>query len=66
MQLLMAHTGIPENLKTGLCTKFMATGTKLEIIIVNPHKEKCAHEKFYGKFSHYEKYLRTFGDVGVV
>ena len=34
--------------------------------MVNPHEEKSAHEKFYGKIPDYTKYLRTFGEMGVV
>ena len=34
--------------------------------MVNPHKEKCAHEKFYGKFSDYIKYSMTSGEIGFV
>ena len=34
--------------------------------MVNPHEEKCAHEKFYGKTTDYTKYLRNFGEMGVV
>ena len=30
-------------------------------IMVNPHKEKFAHEKFYGNIPDYAKYLRNFG-----
>ena len=43
----MAHTGLHENLKTGLWPKCAATSSKLENIMVNTHKEKCAHKKFY-------------------
>ena len=34
--------------------------------MVNPHEEKFAHEKFYGKNPDYAKYLRNFGEMGVV
>ena len=34
--------------------------------MVNPHKEKCAHEKFYKKIPDYAKYLNTLGEMGVV
>ena len=55
------NTGLHENLKTVLWPKCVATVTKLENIMVNPHEEKCAHERFYGKIPDYAKYLRTFG-----
>ena len=61
MRVMMACMGLYENLKTGLWTKSAATSTKLAKIMVNPYKEKCAHEKFYGKILDYTKYLRTFG-----
>ena len=47
--MMMAHTGIPENLKTGPHTECAATATELENIMVNSHKEKCAPKKFYKK-----------------
>ena len=31
-----------------------------------PTRKKCAHERFYGKILDYAKYLRTFGEMGVV
>ena len=58
---MMAHARLHENLNTGICPECAATATKLSNIMVNPHKEKCAHEKFYGKIPDYAKYLRTFG-----
>ena len=63
---MMAHSGIYENLKTGLWPECAANATKLENIMVKPHKEKCAHEKFYGKIPDYAKYLRNFIKTGVV
>ena len=49
MCVMILHTGLHENLNTGLCPKCAATTTNLENIIVNPRKEKCAHEKLYRK-----------------
>ena len=34
--------------------------------MINPHKEKCAHESFYGKMPDYAEYIRTLGEMGVV
>ena len=34
--------------------------------MVNLHEEKRAHEKLYGKMPDYGKYLRTFGEMGVL
>ena len=52
----MAHTGLHENLKTGIWTECVTTATKLGNIMVNPHEEKCVHEKFYGKIPYYARY----------
>ena len=49
MLAMMVHLRLHEKLKTGLWSKRAATMTKLENIMVNPHKGECAHEKFYGK-----------------
>ena len=49
MRTMMAHTGLNENLKTGLWPECAATKEKLEKIMVNLHEHKCAYEKFYGK-----------------
>ena len=43
MRVMMPHLGLNENLKTGIWTKCVATATKLENIMINQHKEKCAH-----------------------
>ena len=64
MCMMMAHAGIHENINTCLWPECAATGTKLEIILVKSHQEKCAHDKFYGKIPNYAKYLRTFGEMG--
>ena len=47
----MAHTGIHEKIKIGLWTKCVETVTKLQNVMVNPHAEKFAHEKLYGKMT---------------
>ena len=41
MHTLMEHAGLHKNPKTGLWTECATTATKLENIMVNPHKEKC-------------------------
>ena len=61
MRVIMLHAGLHENLNNGICPKCAATTTKIENIMVNPHKEKCAHHKFYRKMSDYAKCLRTLG-----
>ena len=66
MRLMVEYAVIHENLKTGLCPKCAATATKLENIMINPHKERFTHEKFYVKTSDYAKYLSTFVEMGVI
>ena len=39
MGVMMDHVGLYEKLKTGLYPKSVSTATKLENIMVNPHKE---------------------------
>ena len=56
---MVVHVGLHEILKTGPRNEFAATAAKLENIVVNPHEEKCAHEKFYRKIPDYVKQLRT-------
>ena len=63
---MMAHTGIHENLKTVLWPEFVSTAAKLENIMVNPHKEKYAQKKLYGKMIDYTKHLSNLGEMGVV
>ena len=48
MRMMMEHAILHKNLKTVLWTKYTETMTKIENIMVNPHEEKCANEKFYG------------------
>ena len=61
MCIMVMHVGINENLKTGIFPKWVATTAKFENIMVNPHREKCAYEKFWGKMLDYTKHLNNFG-----
>ena len=56
MRDIMAHMGLHENLKYGLCPKCAATAAKLETLWSTHNKEKYAYEKFYGKMPYYEKH----------
>ena len=49
MRVIMDHMGLCENLKTVIWPEYLVTVTKLETMMVNPHEEKCAHEKLCGK-----------------
>ena len=64
MHMMMNHRVLNEKLNTDLWPECAETTTKLENILVNLHKEKCAHKKFYGKIPDYAKYLRAFGEMG--
>ena len=66
MRAVMTNAGINENLKICLWTECAATPNKLENIMVKQYKDKLSHEKFYGKMPDYAKYLRNFGEMGVV
>ena len=66
MRAMITYAGLHKNLKTDLWTKYSATATKLEKIMVNPQEAKWAHENFYEKILDYTKYLRTLGEMGVV
>ena len=57
MRAMMAHTGLQKNLMTGLWLECGTTTTKIENMMVNPHKEKCAY---------YRKNFRNFVEIGVV
>ena len=58
---MMEHAVPHENLNTGPWPECVETANKLGNIIVNQNKDKCAHERFYGKMLDYSKYLRTLG-----
>ena len=66
MCVMMTQVGLHENLRTGIWPDCAATATKLENIMVNPHKNKCSHENFYGKILDYTIYLRTLVEMLVV
>ena len=58
MRDMMTHTGLNENLNTDQWLECASTMTKLENIMLNPHKEKCTHKKFYRKMPDYKNYLK--------
>ena len=61
MCTMMTHLVLHENLKTSLWPECVEIATNLEIIMVNPHEERCAYENFHGKIPDYKKYLKTLG-----
>ena len=38
----------------------------LENNMINPHEEKCAQEKFYGRMTEYAKHFQNFEEIGIV
>ena len=51
--------------KHELWTEAASTATKLDNILCDD-KEESPHRKFYGEDPEYERYLRTFGEMGIV
>ena len=47
MHMMMSHMGINDNLNTFLFHNCSENVTKLQTIMVNPHKEKRTYGKFY-------------------
>ena len=66
MRMMMAHMRLHENPNTSIWPECATTTTKPENIMVNPHEEKCAHKKFYGKIPDYTKSLKTLGGMRVI
>ena len=66
MRAVISHSGLHENLNTGIWLKCAATMTKHENIRVNPLEEKCVHKKFFRKMLDYAKHFSTFGEMKVV
>ena len=62
----MAHSGLNEKINTGLWTKWAANATKLESIMANMHKEKCAHKNFCGNIPDYAISSKTLEEMGVL
>ena len=60
MQVMMEQTGHHENPNTSLWPKCVVTATKLGNILVNPHKDKFAYEKFYRNMKDYAKIIKYY------
>ena len=45
---MMAHIGLYDNLKTGICPECMSTANKLDNIMANSQDNKYAQDKLYG------------------
>ena len=55
---MISHMGLHENLKVFLWPECEANKNKLENIMVNPHEEICAYEKFCGRMPDSAEYLK--------
>ena len=66
MRAMMHEAGINGDERKKYWIEAAATATKIGNILVNDRKDKCAHEKVYGEMPKYSKYLRTFGEYGVM
>ena len=54
MRTIMSRMGLNENLNNSLWIECASTTNKFENIMVKPHKDKFAHEIFYGRMSDYK------------
>ena len=65
MRAMMIGAGFEEERRHELWTEAASTATKLDNILSNDGKT-TPYNLFYGKNPEYEKYLRTFGEIGIV
>ena len=63
---MLNHAGFEGSLRSGLWHECASTATKIDNILVEDKKENSPYEQFYGESPKYEKYLRKFGELGVV
>ena len=65
MRAMMTAANFDTKEKHELWMEAASTATKLDNILCEGD-EKSPHLKFYGENAGYEKYLRTFGEIGIV
>ena len=63
---MLNQAGFNEELRHGLWAEAANLATLLDSITVKAGEEKCAYEKFFGKLPKWVRYLRTFGEVGII
>ena len=63
--MIWVHVGLYKNINMGLCPECVTTMTKLENIMVNPHKNKCVYKNLYRNITDNTKHLRMFGGMEV-
>ncbi len=62
---MIIGAGFAEQRRIELWTEAAATATKLDNILCQKGT-KSPHKRFFGTNPKYEKFLRTFGELGVV
>ena len=63
---MLNTAGFPLEMKQKFWAEAASTATKLENLMVHKTDEKCPHELFWDRKPEYWKFLRTFGEMGVV
>jgi hypothetical protein len=63
---MLNNAGMNGKMREGLWAEAANTATLLENIVVHPGETKCPYEKFYGNLPNWMRYLRVFGEIGVV
>ena len=63
---LLNKTGFNRSMRKGLWAEAARIATMLDSITVKPGETKCPHELFFGSVPKWARYLRTFGEVGIV
>ena len=61
MRAMILHAGLHKNLNNVLWSKCMEIRTNIKNIVIKPHKEICAYEKFYGNMLDYASDLKHLG-----
>lgn len=65
MRAMMLHAKWSQEMKHKHWMEAASTATKLDNMM-NDKGAKCPYQKFYGKSPLFEKYMRTFGEKGIV
>ena len=63
---MLNTAGFPLEMRQKFWAEAALTATKLENMMVHKTDEKCPHELFWDRKPEYWKFLRTFGEMGVV
>ena len=63
---LLNKAGFNRKMRKGLWAEAARIATLLDSITVKPGETKCPYELFFGTLPNWARYLRTFGEVGIV